>query len=271
MKRIILVTTAVLGLSASLLPATASAQSSDQWEYGALIYGWLPKIGGQTTFPAGRSGNINVDADTILDHLKFTFMGTLEARKGQWGAFTDVVYMNVGGSKSQTRDLSIGGVPIPIGVTADLDFNLKATIWTIAGEYRVATDKTASVDVLAGARLAHVNQTLGWNFSADLAPANDPGRSGSRDVSVSKWDAIVGAKGRVYLGDGREWFVPWYVDVGTGQTELTWQAIGGIGYAYKWGDVVAAWRYMDYRFKSGGPIDGLNFNGPAIGVTFHWQ
>jgi hypothetical protein len=271
MKRMILVTAAVLGAGASLLPATASAQSSDQWEYGAMIYGWLPKIGGQTTFPTGRTGDINVGVDTILDHLKFTFMGTLEARKGPWGAFTDVVYMDVGGSKSQTRDLGIGGNPLPVGITANLDLDLKAVIWTIAGEYRVATDRASSIDLFAGARLVDARQTLAWNFSADLAPANDPGRSGSKEVNVSKWDAIVGAKGRVYVGDGREWFVPWYLDVGTGQTDLTWQAIGGIGYAFKWGEVVAAWRYMDYKFKSGTPIDKLNFSGPAIGVAFRWQ
>ena len=69
----------------------------------------------------------------------------------------------------------------------------------------------------------------------------------------------------------REWFVPWYLDVGTGQTDLTWQAIGGVGYRFGWGEVIAAWRYTDYKFKSGAPIEKLNFNGPAIGVAFHWQ
>ena len=68
----------------------------------------------------------------------------------------------------------------------------------------------------------------------------------------------------------REWFVPWYVDVGTGQTDLTWQAIGGLGYSFKWGEVIGVWRYMDYNFKSGAPIEKLTLNGPAIGVAFHW-
>ena len=40
-----------------------------------------------------------------------------------------------------------------------------------------------------------------------------------------------------------------------GESELTWQAIGGIGYAFKWGQVVAAWRYLDYKFKSGSAIE----------------
>ena len=78
----------------------------------------------------------------------------------------------------------------------------------------------------------------------------------------------VGAKGRFSFGDRREWFVPYYVDVGTGQSKLTWQAFGGIGYSFGWGDVIAVWRYIDYRFDQ----DDASFkmNGPAIGVGFHW-
>lgn len=251
------------------LPAPAAAQSSDQWQYGAIIYGWLPTIGGKTTFPAGTGSSIDVDADTILSHLKFTFMGSFEARKNQWGLFTDLIYLNVGGSKSNTREVNIGGLPLPAGVTGNFNLDLKSTIWTIAGEYRVASAPTSSVDLLGGARLADVRQSLGWNFSADLGPLK-PSRSGNVDVNISKWDAIVGAKGRVSLSDDRAWFVPWYADVGSGQTDLTWQALAGVGYTYKWGEVIAVWRYMDYKFKSGSPIEKLNFNGPAVGVAFRW-
>ena len=56
--------------------------------------------------------------------------------------------------------------------------------------------------------------------------------------------------------------MPYYVDVGTGDSDLTWQAIGGIGYAFSWGEVLAAWRYIDYKFN-GNKIQDINFNGPA--------
>src|SRR4030095_1444552 len=271
MKRIFKAGVVSLGLVSALAPVSASAQSSDNWEFGAIVYGWLPTIGGKTAFPTATGGSdISLDADTILANLKFTFMGSLEARKGQWGAFTDLIYLNVGDSKSQTRDVNVGGLPLPGGVTADLDLDVKATIWTIAGEYRVAPQPAAQVDVLAGARLADIKQTLGWDFSADLGPFN-PSRSGSKEVNVSKWDAIVGAKGRFAISESREWFVPWYVDVGTGQTDLTWQAIGGVGYSYKWGELIAVWRYMAYKFKSGAPVEKLTLNGPALGVAFRWQ
>lgn len=258
-----------LCMGLAIVPTYASAQTSDQWQYGAVVYGWLPTIGGKTTFPGGGGTDIDVDVDTILSHLKFTFMGSFEARKGPLGVYTDLIYLSVGGDKSQTRDVMIGGRPLPGGVSGDFHLDIKTTIWTIAGEYRVATDPAASVDLLGGARLADLRQTLDWNFSADLGPFN-PSRSGTKEVNINNWDAIVGAKGRVAFGDSRQWFVPWYVDVGTGQSDLTWQAIGGIGYSFTWGEVIGAWRYMDYKFKSGSPVEKLTLNGPAVGVAFRW-
>jgi len=251
--------------------ALAQSQSmTDAWRWHAIVYAYLPDIGGKTTFPAGSGSSINVDADTILSNLKFAFMGTLEAQKGRWGAFTDVLYLDVGGSKSQSRDFSVGHAQIPAGVTADLDLDVKGLIWTFAGEYRFASDPNSTFDVFAGARVASLKQNLGYNLSADVGPITGPGRSGSVEAKITNWDGIVGAKGRLAFGDRREWFVPLYVDVGTGDSDLTWQAIAGIGYTFSWGEVLAAWRYLDYNFKSGDRIESLNFNGPAIGVGFHW-
>ena len=57
---------------------------------------------------------------------------------------------------------------------------------------------------------------------------------------------------------------------GTGESDLTWQGIAGIGYAFNWGEIIAAWKYLDYNFKSGQKIEGLNLSGPALGVAFRW-
>lgn len=66
------------------------------------------------------------------------------------------------------------------------------------------------------------------------------------------------------------WFVPYYFDVGTGNSNLTTQIMTGIGHSFRWGDVRAAWRYIDYRFKSGDLVDSLSFNGPMVGVAFRF-
>jgi hypothetical protein len=262
---------------ATLLPVPATAQTTqapwaaDQWKYGATLYLYLPTIGGKTTFPADSAGTgINVDANTILDHLKFAFMGSLDAHNGRWGMFTDLLYLDVGGSKTGTRDFTIGNVGLPAGTTANLGLDLKGTVWTFAGEYRVATDPTLAMDVLAGARLFDIKQKLNWAISGNLGPIATPGRTGNKELNENVWDAIVGVKGRYAFGQNREWMVPFYLDVGTGQSDLTWQAAAGIGYSYKWGDVLLMWRYLDYNLKSGSKIESMNFNGPMLGVTFRW-
>jgi hypothetical protein len=257
--------------AALLLPSAISAQSTDDWRFQAIIYGYFPTLGGTSTFPqTGASDSVTVDADKILKSLKFAFMGTLDANKGPWGVTTDVVYVNLGNGKSNTRDIQIGGTQIPGDVSAHVDLNVKGWVWTIAGTYEAVANPQARLQILAGARLLDVKQDLNWQLSGNVGPIPLPGRQGSLNAKIDNWDAIVGLRGRVAFGSNREWFIPYYVDVGTGNSDLTWQAIGGIGYAFKWGDIIAAWRYLDYNMKSGEQIQSVNFNGPAIGVAFRW-
>jgi hypothetical protein len=256
----------------TLAPAAATAQSvpDDQWRFQAILYGYFPTVGGSTTFPHGNGADVSVDANTLLKNLQGVFMGMFEASRGGWGTYTDIMYMDIGNSKSQTRDISVGGSQIPVDAAASLDFNLKGWVWTIAGTYQAVASPQGSLQVLAGARLLDAKQTLNFQLQGNIGSIPLPGRQGNLEAKLSNWDGIVGVKGRLVLGDEREWFVPYYVDVGTGQSDLTWQGIGGLGYSFHWGDIVAAWRYLGYNMKSGSKIDTLNFNGPAVGVAFRW-
>jgi hypothetical protein len=265
---------------AALMPTLASAQTlpsnmpEAKWQFSASLYGYFPTIGGSTTFP-GLPGNpspsLSIDASTIIDNLKMVFMGSFDAHNGQWGLWNDVLYMNVGNSKSATRDFSLINGVIPASATANLSLDIKSTIWTIAGEYRLYNaDPAWTNDLLFGARMVSMTNTLGYSFSGTIGQHALAGRSGTVEASETLWDAIIGVKGKYAFGANREWFVPYYLDVGTGQSQLTWQAAGGVGYRFGWGDVSAMWRYMDYNMKSGKPIESLNLNGPLIAATFRW-
>jgi hypothetical protein len=147
--------TALCCASCAPVPAIAAAQSGPTpgpWKYTAPINLYLPTIGGSSSFPPEGSP-INVTVDQILDALKMTFMGTFDAHNGRWGVLTDLVYVDLGGSKSSSRDFAIGNIGLPGGTTADLDLDYKARVWTVAGEYRVASDPSLTVDLVAGARL----------------------------------------------------------------------------------------------------------------------
>jgi len=263
-------TLCALGLLA-IAPSGAFAQeTSDDWQFSATVYGWFPDIAGETSFPVGAVGTIDVDISTILDHLKMTAQGSFEIHKGRWGAFTDIVYLDVGEAASQTRNLEIGGQPLPAAVTADVDFDLKSTILTFAGSYRVVDGPGTTFELLLGARLASFDQTLEWEFSGNFGPVAPPPLTGSRDESVDQWDGIVGARGRLAFGNDAKWLVPYHFDIGVGDSDFTWQAMVGLAYAFGWGDLGVAWRHLDYDVGSDGPIADLNFSGPALGATFRW-
>lgn len=261
---------AALCAVALALPVGAAAQTSDKWEYGLSLYAYIPEITGTSRFPdSGSTPSITLKMDDLLD-LNFAFMASFEARKGRWGAFTDFMYLDVGDSKSDARDFAIGSGPIPGTASADVNYDLKGLIWTIAGEYNLVSNPGATADVFVGARLADLEQDVRWTLTGELGGYPLPGRSGSSNVSRSNWDGIIGVKGRVRFGTEHRWFVPYYLDVGTGDSDLTWQAMTGLGYSWGWGDIVASWRYLDYDMGEGRPFEDITFNGPAVSVMFRW-
>jgi hypothetical protein len=262
--------TALLCASAALVPATATAQTAlaspdaEKWQFTAELYGYFPEITGKVNY-RGDSGSTDIDVPfhDLLDALKMGFMGALGAHNGRWGMFADALYMDLETDKSRTRDFTVGGSTVP--VTADVSTELKAWVWTLAGDYRVVSNPDWTVDLLAGARSLYLKPTLDYTIAGPLRTIN-----GSKGSSTTFWDGIVGIKGRYAFGDNREWYVPFYLDVGTGDTDLTWQAVAGIGYSYHWGDLLATWRYLDWNGKSGKPLADLTLSGPMLGVALHW-
>jgi hypothetical protein len=61
-----------------------------------------------------------------------------------------------------------------------------------------------------------------------------------------------------------------YVDVGAGESDLTWQAAAGISYGFKRGKLSAVCRYLSYEMKSGKSLKDLSFSGPMVGATWRW-
>jgi hypothetical protein len=260
---------AVTLLATGVFSVPAKAQMSDQWQFDLFIYGYLPQIGGTATFPTGKSIDVTVDQSKLIDNLKFAAMGTFAAQKGPLGMFVDLIYADVGGGKSGTRSFSLGNnLMIPAGVNANLHLDVRATVWTFGGSYRLAASPEATADILVGGRELYLRQDLGYQFSADIGPFAGPGRQDTVGTKNTNWDAIVGVKGRFAFGDDRAWFIPYYLDVGGGQSHLTWQGIGGLGYKYSWGSIIGMWRYIDWKFSK--DDTSFSFNGPAIGVDFHW-
>ena len=259
-----------LCFAAMLASAASSAQANDEWKFQAAVYVYLPSIDGTTTFSgSGGGSDAGVDASKFLENLNFAFMGSFEADKGPWGAFADVIYIDIGDSESPARNFSIGGT-LPVGVNASVHYGLNGWLWTLAGSRSLVSTPTHELNLVGGARLLDIDQTIDWTLGGNVGSVALPDRAGSRTTGVSNWDAIVGLKGRAMFGEGQHWFVPYYVDIGTGASSLTWQAMAGIAYRFGWGDMTLAYRHLFYDQADDELLQDFAFSGFAIGATFRF-
>jgi len=274
LRRLVAACLPAVGLAvaaAALKPAPAFAEDGEDGSgWRATIYAWLPTIEGTTRFPAWEEGSIEIGVDDLLDNLDFTFMGALQWHSGSWGFMTDVLYLDEGVHRSGYRDVTVGPGERPVNLEADLNLDMKSWVWTIAGTYSVTVNERGRSNVLLGARTVNVKQDLDWAINGEIGDLPLPGRSGATGVSETLWDAIVGLNGYFRFGDGRRWVIPYHLDVGTGDSDLTWQAMAGLGYQFGWGAVVFNYRYLDYDPGSGSPLTDLNFSGPMLGASFTW-
>lgn len=279
--KIAIAAAAVAAAIAAPLPAAAQAADSG-WNFSVMPYLWLPSIDGKMRFgpppPGGVSANVSTDPDSYLESLDFALMIAGTARKDRWVFGTDLIYLHFSNTDSKVRsvDHNLGPLPPAIATTSNpsVSMDIKGLVWQLAGGYAVVQDKTTTVDVIGGVRY------LGLDASTDARLTVQATGTGGREVAVSRgrsidksdsiWAGIVGVRGRFGFGDS-PWFANAYVDVGGGSSAFTWQGIAGLGYAFKWGDVILDYRYLSYNVSgSSKVIDEVSFGGLALGVNFRF-
>ena len=263
------------------LAAPGDAVAQEQWKLSLMPYLWLPSMDGTLRFgppPAGGSApNVSVDADTLLGALDFAFMINAEARKGRWFVATDLIALDLSSDTSYVKSIDFNPGSGPVNVTnTSLDLatesDLKGTVWTLLGGYSVVHSPDATFSVLGGFRSANFEATTNWVLSATVAgPAGSAAfaRTGGVTKSASLLDGIVGVSGRAKLGSGN-WFLPYHLDVGGGDSKLTWQGMAGVGYSYKWGDLLLAYRYLSYETSGNNLVEDLKLGGVGLGVNFRF-
>ena len=149
---------------------------------------------------------------------------------------------------------------------------MKGAAWTLGAGYAVLPGRPVDLDVFGGLRYFGLEASTDWQLALTVT---GPGagqtfpRAGSISERMDLWDGIVGVKGRVWLGRSN-WSIPYYLDVGTGSSSLTWQGMLGVAYSYKWLGVTLAYRHLYYDQKDDKLIQDMRFSGPALGVTFRF-
>ena len=218
-------------------PVVPEVVESESWNYYASIYLYAAAMGGETV--GGQ--DFDMSFSDIIDNLDMTYMGNFGMYKNKWTFNTDLIYMK------------LGTKPGPILT----NIQLKSWIVTPTVSYRVIESGEWDVDLFAGARYLYIAPMI----SVFDIPV--------RDKSDSGWDGIVGLKASYDLNE--KWFMPFAFDVGTGNSDLTWQAFAGVGYKYENFDVIAGYRYLEWDFDTNfAGLDSLDISGPIIGIKYRF-
>jgi hypothetical protein len=270
-KRHLIVATFAGALGFTNAAAQTPSPAADDWKFSLTPYLWFPNVKGtvQFTLPSGVGGGtatVEKKPDGYLSNLDLAAMLTFEARRGAWAFFSDLIYLDFSSDSASVRTLSGPGGLVQVPVNAGTQAGLKGGVWEVAASYTVSRSDMSTFEVLGGFRYLKLEAKVDWQLAGPLGMFP---QAGSLKQTEDLWDAIVGVRGRAKLGDGH-WFVPYYLDAGGGDSKLTWQAMTGVGYSYKWGDVLLAYRHLYYEQKSDKPIQELQMSGPALGATFRF-
>ena len=264
--------------------AAVAQTSADEWQFQLTPYLWLPTIDGTLNYelpPGGGGGGgspeVEVGPTDWLDLLNFGALIGGTARKGNFSIFTDFVYLsmtkNTDGSVLSASGPGAGNLifmPVSADLTQSTRTDLDGLVWTLAAGYTVKKTETSTVDVFVGARLFSIDVSTSWDLSAAITTPGGQellAAQGSAGSDAEYWDGIVGVRGNYEFADSR-WSVPYYADIGTGSSDLTWNMMAGFSYAFDWGDLMLVYRHLEYDQDATGLLQNFGFSGPAFGARF---
>lgn len=273
----------VLLLSVGFGDAHAQDEANaNEWQYTLTPYLWLPRIEGRLNYslPPGDGGNpsFGVGPTDWLDLLNFGLLVSGSARKDDFVILADFIYLSM--STTDSRVISVGDTisgpgasaqqPIDPSLVLGTKAELDGLAWMIAAGYRIEDTSSSTMDAFVGLRYFGVDTTARWTLSSDItAPGGGillPAEGGvSRDTDL--WDGIIGVRGQFDM-TSEKLSVPYYFDIGLGQSDLTWQAAAGLSWAFGWGELLVMYRHLDYDEGSSGLLKNFSFGGPLVGARF---
>jgi hypothetical protein len=264
---------AVLWCASGAPAAAQSAAGSGGWKFALEPYIWAAGVDGTVKYEIPPDGGGAANVGLSLEDLNFALMLSGEARKGDWAILADLVYLDMQNDSSEVKSVSFGGPggsgEIWTGTDVGTSTTLTGLEWQLAGSYTLARGSRSSLEALAGVRALTLEAGTAWQISGDIqgpGPGQSFERTGDVSQRVELWDGIVGVRGA--LGLGGRWSLPYYADVGSGESALTWQAVAGIKYAFGWGDLHLAYRYLLYDMKADKLLQDVAFSGTGVGVRF---
>jgi hypothetical protein len=259
---------------AALASGSAAANEVDkwdgQWHFDATLYAWVPFIYTTVNLPAIAGGGSQTIETQPSQYLKYVKTGAIfdgAIQKGDWGLWTDFVFLNLQAGPTHTREIGLpGGDPL-LAVNLAIDSTVRAAIWTLAPSYTVVHNDIGTLDVMAGLRYSSFRVSLAYEFTAPPLPLM---RGGGFWPVRDSTNGLIGVKGRLNLSSDGKWYLPYEADVGDGNKNWQWEAFLGAGYHFHWGDVTLGVRSLTYQTTGTQFIETLRFTGPTLAATFRW-
>ena len=264
-----LLSTAMAVILFQLLSSAAAEAETDEWKFRASVYAWLPSLEGETSFQGPDSPDGELDIEKILDSIESAFMGGIAAEKGRWGVFGDYIYLDMSNTEDPNRSLDLGEQGIPAGVGLKTTLGITGWVLNTAGTYTVVDNSWYSMKVLGGVRFLDLEEELEWDLSSQVGDNPVNARSGNVKVKDNVMDGIVGVRGQFKFGQSN-WSAPYYLDVGTGDTDYSVQGVVGIHYAFESFDLGLSYRYLEWNLDSDVGLESLSFSGMQFGVGYRW-
>lgn len=268
------------GASATPSPAPAAAKPTvlDRAYDGATHwsvapYVWLPTFGGifsykVPTLPRAAVGGaasigVSIPPSQYLNKLNSAAMLDLAVRKGDVQVFADYDYVNIVSSSSRIGNISGPNGRIQIPVDASSSTRLTAAIWEIAAGYTLYHNSYTDLELFGGYQSLPAKTTL--DYSLAIGKHDIISNSGTLQESAQIGDVIFGLRGNVLFGNSG-WYAPYYIDIGSGYNNQSWQALAGVGYHFPHGQgLLLSWRNLNYDSDPGSSIQKLTMGGPLLG------
>ena len=136
-----------------------------------------------------------------------------------------------------------------------------------------AVEPRANLDVIGGFRFL----ASGEDRLAAQRDGHGPARAATLTFAAPGQRRSPRTSGRRSSGrrDGRSWAKATGSSTTTptsaaASSLFTWQGAAGIGYAFRWGDIVFDYRYLYYSQSGDKLIDNVSFGGFALGANFRF-
>jgi hypothetical protein len=251
-----------MSLAAALLAAwcpIASAETAKDWEWVFAPYLWGPGVNLDVTVHDDPVVSADASFKDLLANTDYAASFHFEGQCEHAGFFADALFFNLGAEKT-----TAASPPLPGGTLTQTDVDLG--IYEAAGFYRPGGG-AHGLDLILGVRMSDHRSRIEVTIPPPISA------TASRGTDKNFIDAFGGVRYLTPIG-GR-WDFVIRADVGTGETDLTWNTVASFGvrlgktdrYNLRFG-----WHHMEMDVTAKNPQhieieSDMTLTGPFFGIA----